>query len=592
MTGAAQRAAGRVLGPHALALPYLVAVTVFLFAPVGILALYSLWRSGFLTVERTLTLETYVGLLTSKSFWAVLLRSVAVGFASSALITVGAFTLCHGIVFRFPRFKNVLFGLIIAASLASFMGRVLAARTLLGDGGLINYVLVWSGVTSGPLSLFSFGYPATIITLTYVWMPTAALILFGSLQDVDRTTLDASHDLGAGRWRTLWEVTIPQAASGLGTAFALMFLVTTADFITPSLVGGTKGALIASGISNAFVSEGNLPRGAAMALLTIVTMILVIALTLVASRVVGRVMPAAVHVLTLRVPGRVAGGVWLSWLSLSRWVTPALLAFQLLPILVMVVFSLNKAPVIGLPITGITTDWYAHIVSTPGFTQSLQNSAIIMGLDVAGSLALGVPLAFAIARGGKGRRALAWLLPFAVAAPIVIPRTVIGVSYYSSTLLFAIPLGIAPTAIAQVMLSAPFVAVVLALRLRTTDPHINEAASDLGAGSWYRTRTVTLPMMVPSIVGVAFVVAAFSMDEILVTTFTIGANSTLPIWMLSQARSGMTPGIDALAVILLLGTLALFALAAVSMLALRLRVRRPAVSRRHPPHVTALSHTV
>lgn len=148
-------------------------------------------------------------------------------------------------------------------------------------------------------------------------------------------------------------------------------------------------------------------------------------------------------------------------------------------------------------------------------------------------------------------------------------------------MLFEIPLGILPTVVAQWLLSAPFVALVLALRLRTTDPSITEAARDLGARAWYRTRTVSLPMMLPSIVGVAFVVAAFSLDEILVTTFTVGANTTLPIWMLSEAHDGMTPGIVALATMLLIGTLGLFALAGLSLLALRIRVRRP-LPIRHP----------
>lgn len=272
------------LSQHVLAAPYLTAVILFLVVPVAILAVYSFWTAGFLRVEHTFTFENYASLLTSESFRSVLLRSLGTGLISAILCTVFAFILCHGIAFRFARFKNGLFAIIVATSLASFMGRVLSARTLLGDGGLVNWLLVASGITPTPLDLFRFGQAATIMTLTFVWMPTACLILYGSMQDIDRTSLEASHDLGAGRLRTLFQVTIPQAAGGIQAAFALMFLVTTADFITPSLVGGTSGSLVASSISNAFVGEGNLPRGAAMAFITIVATVASIAVTIVVVR--------------------------------------------------------------------------------------------------------------------------------------------------------------------------------------------------------------------------------------------------------------------------------------------------------------------
>ncbi len=573
MTGTARLGMRRVIRTESLGLPYLIAVTVFLLVPVAVLAIYSFWEAGFLTVEQTFTLDTYLSLLESSSFWGLLFRSLAVGLVCATLITVIAFTLCHGIVFRFPKWKYILFGLVIGASLASFMGRLLAARTLLGEGGVLNQFLMSIGVPSAALGFLSFGYPTIVLTLTYMWLPTAALILFGSLQDVSQTTLEASRDLGASRWATLWQVTIPQASSGIKATFALMFIGTTADYITPSLVGGTKGALLASGLQSTFLGEGNLPRGAAMAFITIAVILAVIGVVLILGKVVGPLVKLAVTA-TAFMPGRsrIAG------VSLSKLATFPILVLELLPIVVITIFSFNSAPVIGLPFTGITTGWYTDIVSAPGFRDALEGSVLIMVFSVLGSLALGTPLAFALARRGVRRGVLMTLLPIAAAAPIVIPQTVIGVSYYSSTLLFQIPLGYLPTIVAHIMLSSPFVGIILSLRLSTADPYIGEAARDLGANNVYRARTVTLPMLLPSIIGVGFLVAAFSMDEVLVTTFTIGANSTLPVWMLSQARQGLNPGINALAVILLLGTLTLFVAAALSMLALRLRGRRPSAA--------------
>jgi ABC-type spermidine/putrescine transport system permease subunit II len=117
------------------------------------------------------------------------------------------------------------------------------------------------------------------------------------------------------------------------------------------------------------------------------------------------------------------------------------------------------------------------------------------------------------------------------------------------------------TALAHVLLIAPIVILVVHARLSTMDPVLMEAARDLGSSSRQALRRITLPLILPSIVGAALLAAAYSLDEILVTTFTIGTDSTVPVWLLGQARVGFTPGINALGVMLLSATLIMFALA-------------------------------
>ena len=563
----------RVRRAELLGVPYIVYVAVMLFVPMGVLALYSFWEAGFLTVEQNFTLSTYRELFAQGAFWKVLVRSLAVGLAAASLITILAFTLSHGLVFRFGRWKSVLFGVVIAASLASFMGRVLAAETLLGEGGVINHSILSLGLATEPVGLFDFGYGSIVVTLTYVWLPVGTLILFGAVQDVNATTIEASHDLGGGRWNTLWRVTVPQAASGLKATFALMFIIATADYVTPSIVGGSKGALVASGVSNAFLGEGNLPLGSAMAFVMIAAMALTLLVAAGVAKIVRQAIGPIGSVFRHRSGyGRTTRKPVFRW-SLSFVATFPILAFLLIPVVTIVVFSFNTRPVVGLPITGLTTSWYSSVVNAPGFSDALTTSLTVMVFDVIGSMAIGTMLAFALARRAS-RGILNRLLAVSVAAPIVIPPVVIGVGYYAITVLFQFPLGIVTTVVAQVLLSAPFVGVVLALRLARIDPHLGEAARDLGARPLRQIWTVTLPLILPSMVGVAFLVAAYSLDELLVTSFTIGARSTLPVWMLSNARTGLTPDLNALAVMLLLGTVGLFGLAALTTMASRIRTTR------------------
>jgi spermidine/putrescine transport system permease protein len=125
-----------------------------------------------------------------------------------------------------------------------------------------------------------------------------------------------------------------------------------------------------------------------------------------------------------------------------------------------------------------------------------------------------------------------------------------------------IRLGVGVTALAHTLLVAPIVILVVYARLSAMDPSLVEAARDLGASPMKALRTITFPLILPSIVGAALLAAAYSIDEILVTTFTIGTDFTVPVWLLGQARIGFSPGINALGVMLMGGTLLMFGLAA------------------------------
>ena len=116
----------------------------------------------------------------------------------------------------------------------------------------------------------------------------------------------------------------------------------------------------------------------------------------------------------------------------------------------------------------------------------------------------------------------------------------------------------------HVVLLVSEITLIVYARLSGLDARLVEAARDLGASAVGALRSITLPLLLPAIVGAALLGAAFSLDEIFVTTFTLGPDNTLPIWLFGQARRGFTPGINAVGVMLLVGTLVSFALLAIS----------------------------
>jgi len=139
-----------------------------------------------------------------------------------------------------------------------------------------------------------------------------------------------------------------------------------------------------------------------------------------------------------------------------------------------------------------------------------------------------------------------------------------------------IRLGIATTMAAHILLVVPFIVLVARTRLEKMDVRIEEAGRDLGSPPLRVFRTVTLPMLTPSLLGAGLLAAAISLDDLLVTNFTIGVNATVPVWIASQMRVGLTPALNAVSVFMLVGSVSLIGLAA-AVIRLRRSMRFTAV---------------
>ena len=158
----------------------------------------------------------------------------------------------------------------------------------------------------------------------------------------------------------------------------------------------------------------------------------------------------------------------------------------------------------------------------------------------------------------------------------MIPGLLIGVSLL---ILFTDVLKVQPgssTAIVgQSVLVTPFVILIVAARLQGFDQNLERAASDLGANLVQRMRYVVLPLIAPGMLAAALIALTLSIDEFIVTNFLIGSGQTLPIYIYNQIKFGITPEVNALASLMLLGTMLVFALGfAIPPLIRRIRFRR------------------
>jgi spermidine/putrescine transport system permease protein len=175
---------------------------------------------------------------------------------------------------RWARFALLV---IIVPFWTSYLLRVYSWQAILGEHGALNQVLMALGLISEPSLLFVYNDVGTFIVLTYVYLPFAALVLYASLERFDFTQLTAAQDLGARPDQAFRHVLLPQIRPGLITACIFVFIPILGEFLTPSMVGGASGLLIANLVAN-FFKNALIPEGAAIGFMiaALVTLLLVI----------------------------------------------------------------------------------------------------------------------------------------------------------------------------------------------------------------------------------------------------------------------------------------------------------------------------
>jgi spermidine/putrescine transport system permease protein len=229
------------------------------------------------------------------------------------------------------------------------------------------------------------------------------------------------------------------------------------------------------------------------------------------------------------------------------------------PIVLLVLFSFNANQYGSFPITGWTTKWYSQVFGDYEIQDALKTT-LKVGLEVTlVSVLLGTTSAFALVRSG-----LRFPGGFRVAMtlPIMIPGILIGISLL---VLFTQVLHhqLSPTTavVGQSLYTTPFVLLLVAARLEGFDRNLERAASDLGANTFNRLRHIVLPLIFPAILAAALFAFTLSFDEFVITYFIIGGYNTLPIYIFTQIKYGITPEVNALASLLLGASIVLLALA-------------------------------
>jgi putative spermidine/putrescine transport system permease protein len=441
----------------------------------------------------------------------------------------------------------------------SYLVKTFAWILLLSRTGVVPSLAHALGAGESTLSLLpSLG--GVLAGMVHALVPLAVMSMLPIMQGINTQLARAAQTLGAGRGSAFFTVFLPLSLPGAAAAGLLVFITSLGFFIVPALLGSPKETMIAQVVISVILELFNLPFAGALSVMLLLATVLVfvaydrlVGMSSIAGdtaarreRSAGRVVMNALMALgraaDALLPAAGRGGALKAYGAV-------MVLLLMLPVAVVVPISFTASQFLAFPPEGFSLRWYETFLGSPVWQAALLRSLSVATATGVLAVALGLGAAFMLARlGGTWAKAV---FSFVV-APLILPRIVIAVGLFY---LFA-RLGLTGTeaglVIGHTVLGIPYVVVTLAAALKRHDWRLDDAARLLGAGAFARLRTVTLPLLLPSL-GAAFLFAFLtSFDELTIAIFVSGGlSTTLPKQMWDDMLLQVNPTLAAVSTSLL-----------------------------------------
>ena len=250
----------------------------FILVPLAIFLGYSFFSLHDGTIDRTLTISNYVRFFTDPVFLPVLWNTCLLCAGVAVICVLFAYPTAYFLTQLKSRWRYALLMLLMVPLLMSYVIKIYAIRSILGQNGFLNKALMAVGIIDTPSSLFVFNMNAILLTLTLLLIPFAILPIFLSLERIPQILLRASDDLGASGAQTFWRITLPLSLPGVASAASFVFVLALGDFLTPQMVGGVSGFTFGRVLYSQFGTAFNWPFGAALSVILALVVIVAILL--------------------------------------------------------------------------------------------------------------------------------------------------------------------------------------------------------------------------------------------------------------------------------------------------------------------------
>ncbi|MBE2264059.1 MAG: ABC transporter permease [Burkholderiaceae bacterium] len=275
----------RNLLPYWLTAPGVLVMLALVVLPLVLtlsLSLYPFLPGG--GVGDAMTIANYADVARDEYFHVIFARTFGMAILVTAICIVIGVPEAYILSRLSPRWRAVSMVIVLGPLLISVVVRTLGWAVLLGNEGVINKLLLGSGLVAEPVKLM-FTFTGVVIALVHVLVPFMVLAVWTSLQKLDHATEQAAESLGAGLTTVLRRIVFPQVIPGVLSGGLIVFALAASAFATPAIIGGRRLKVVPTTIYDEFLGNLNWPLGAALA---VVLVVIVLAVSLGANRLIER----------------------------------------------------------------------------------------------------------------------------------------------------------------------------------------------------------------------------------------------------------------------------------------------------------------
>lgn len=257
---------------------------IFLFLPYLNLFSYSFWKAGPFDISKEFNMGNYTKFFSatngSNPPFFILLQTLELALIVTFFTILLSLPLAYYIQFKVKRFKQGVYMLVIIPLWVSYIVRAYAWKIILGSTGILNSLLMYTGLIHQPLEFFLYSKVSVIIGMVHIYTPFVLMPIYTSLEQIPKSLLEASKDLGANRWTTFLRIVFPLALPGIIAGGTFAFVLSMGDFLAPSLLGGPNSStMIANVVQLQFGTSNNWPYGSAIGIIILVLVLLILEVT-------------------------------------------------------------------------------------------------------------------------------------------------------------------------------------------------------------------------------------------------------------------------------------------------------------------------
>ncbi len=258
-----------------LIIPGIAWITIFLFIPCLIVISYSFFERGvYGGIEYNFNFDNYFR-VAEYTYLKILLNSAKIAFLSATIAVLIGYPAAYFIHLSPSKYQMILLFLVMLPFWSNYLIRTYAWMVLLNNQGIINTMLINSGIITEPINIL-YTQSAVIIGLVYNYLPFVVLTIFSSVSKLDKSLIEASKDLGAKSFSTFFKIILPLTLPGVAAGFVFVFVLSIGNFITPDLLGGGKFLMIGNLIYDQYLSARDWPFGSSLSFVLISIMLLLL----------------------------------------------------------------------------------------------------------------------------------------------------------------------------------------------------------------------------------------------------------------------------------------------------------------------------